>query len=143
MNPIPLSRRTPLAFTLVEVALALGILSFALVAILALVPVALRGSRDSIEKGLELEMVQTARARLISLPYTALPDSGVLYFTPEGVETTETGDVRYRLEFTNEADTALPGGQTAANVRTARLRILNTVTNRSGTACLYLPDNGL
>ncbi len=144
MRPLPFPQPSPrtTGFSLVEVALSLGILSFSLVTLMALVPVALRGSRDAIDKSLELELVQATRARLLSYPYATLPASGVFYFTPEAVETSATGEVRYEVAYTNEASTNLPGGQSTARVRTSRLTIRNVETRQSGTTSLHLPDNG-
>jgi len=133
-------------FTLVEIALTIGILAFSLVAIMGLLPIGLKASRQSIEQSLALEMSQTVRAYLSSLPYSALPATGSFYFDEEGMllpaQDDETG-ARYRVFYTNLAATALPDEQSAPNVRTSQLMIVNLVTNEERTGSFHLPDNGL
>jgi len=133
------------AFSLVEVAFAIGILSFSLVAMMSLVPVALTTSRDSIDKSLELEMLQVVRANLLNTPYSGLADSGNFLFDADAalVSGTTQAEVRYRVDYVNEPSTSFPGTQTALSLRTSRLRIENVLTKQVRQSCLHLPDNGL
>ena len=52
-------RATPAAFTLVEVALAMGVASFALVALIGMLPVGLATQRQAISNTIESQIVQT------------------------------------------------------------------------------------
>jgi len=138
--------RRKAAFTLVEVAMAIGILSFSLVAIMGLIPVALQASKESIDKSLELEMLQVVRANLLNTPYSDLQDSGRFLFDADAApvdDGAEDAKVRYRVDYINAASTSLPSEQTALNLRTSRVRIQNAVTGQVRESCLYLPDNGL
>ncbi len=134
------------AFSLVEVAFAIAILSFSLMAMMSLVPVALKASRDSIDKNLEIEILQVVRASLLNSPYSSLADSGSFFFDADAslLGTTEqTEEVRFKVDYVNEESTNFPAAQTALGLRTSRLRIENVLTKQVRQASLHLPDNGL
>jgi uncharacterized protein (TIGR02598 family) len=50
ISDCPISRRTVLGFSLVEVVIALGIVSFAVLAIVGMIPVALKSAQDSMRE---------------------------------------------------------------------------------------------
>ncbi len=58
------------AFSLVEIALALGVIAFALVAVVGVIPVGLQASRDSVDLTRTSMIAQDAAMRLPTLPYT-------------------------------------------------------------------------
>ncbi len=80
-------RSRPLAFSLVEVTLAMGVFAFALVSLLALMPTALQASRDSLDLTITNQAADQLAAKLQQnkLP---LPITGPIYFDNEGNETT-------------------------------------------------------
>ena len=59
------------AFTLVEVALALGVIAFALVAVVGMIPTALQSARDAVDLTRTSMIAQDAAMRLPTLPFTA------------------------------------------------------------------------
>lgn len=134
------------AMSLVEVALAIGILAFALVGMMSLLPVGLNASRQSIEKGIELELRQTLQAYLITLPSSALPNSEIWQFDADGKlipQGSTEGTPRYELEFTVAAQTTLPHQQGTTHLRTVQMEIRNRETGYTSFSSLHLPDNGL
>lgn len=132
--------------SLVEVALALGILSFTMVAIMGLLPVGLAASRQSIDKALELEIRQSLMAWMISYPFSALPESGSFHYNAEAVRLAAGADpaeIRYEVEYSVADSTALPATQSAPYLRTVEFVIHNVETGREVSGSLHLPDNGL
>lgn len=131
------------AFSLIEVAMAIGILSFCLISIMGLIPVALQTSRQSMNKNTEIRMLQAARAALLNTPYSALATNGYFSFDADGFLLSSSGSERYRVFYDNNPFTTLPGsGQSADRLTTTRLSFSNTVTGEVRTNSLHLPDNG-
>ncbi len=131
------------AFSLVEVALAIGILSFCLVSMMGLIPVALQTTRQSMNKSTEIRIVQSVRAALLSTNFSVLPPSGSFSFDREGLMLTNVGGTEYyRVLFSSAKNTILPGNNTASRLATTQLIISNTVTHDIHTNSLHLPDNG-
>ena len=130
-------------FSLIEVVLAIGIFGFCLISLMGLIPVALRTSRDSINKSTEVRMLQAVRANLINTPYSTLPTSGLFLFDSEGDErpVASLAEIRYRIFYANSNSTVLPGNQSAGKLTTAMLTISNVVTAKTQTNSLFLPDN--
>lgn len=76
------------AFSLAEVAFALGIFAFALVALLGLLPVAMKSSRDSLDISTATEVANTVAAELEQGSW-----SGPAYFDEEGNATIEANAI--------------------------------------------------
>jgi len=138
-SPFPRS-----GFSLIEVAMAIGIFSFCLITIMGLIPVALKTTRSSFDKNIETRMLQATRANLTHTPYSTLPGAGSLVFDSEGTEILlpSSTEIRFRVSYTNISTTVLPGGQTAAKLTTALISISNTATTVTSSNSLHLPDNG-
>lgn len=100
--------KKPAGFSLVEVALSLGIIGFALVAILALVPVGLRSGRDSVDATrtslIAQDVVNRVRASLDSNDSTSQ-----FYFSP------------YASEIASFFFYTLDGARTSNGARTGEL----------------------
>jgi uncharacterized protein (TIGR02598 family) len=134
------------AFSLVEVAVSIGILSFCMVAMLGLLPVALNSSRQSIDRICEIRMLETVRAALLKTPYSHLSGTTEFSFDVDGALLPETeGDgerLHFRIEAIFQSDTLLPAGQTAAKLVTAHVTIRDIVRKEERNWSLHLPDNG-
>ena len=63
--------KRPRAFSLVEVALALGIIAFALVAVVGMIPTGLQASRDAVDFTRTSMIAQDAAMRLPTMAYTS------------------------------------------------------------------------
>lgn len=137
LDSLPRPRRHS-AFSLVEVTLALGLISFAVVTILALIPSGLAVLRSSMDQSLEAQIVKGigARSILSSFDNVAVKD---LYFDEEGQETALIGDARFYVSVETETP-EFPGsdimaaGQWQAVAKTLRIEVVRKPTpTASGT----------
>lgn len=136
-------RGTP-AFSLVEVALAMGLLSFCVITLMGLIPVALQASRESMNKNMEIRMRQAVQAQLLAMPTSGLSTTGNYSFDPDGFlrDNTSTNEQRYLVEFATANQTVLPSGNPAKRLTTVTLIMSNVITHEKKTNHLHLPDNG-
>lgn len=135
--PLPLSVKTVIrserrslrlnnvqaAFSLVEVVLAIGVMSFAMMAVLGTLPVGLKSSQQSrvqvasanIARQLQAELQQISFDKDSSdvLNMQTLKDNP-FYFTLEGTRTTKPADAYYEASFVVN-DISLPGLPIAQN----------------------------
>gem|GEM_PF-2376117 len=76
------------AFSLIEVTLALGIVSFGLLVAVGMVPVGLKSLRESMDDSVKTQIIQEITGKLLIIPYGKIDDyisSGPYYFTEEGI----------------------------------------------------------
>ena len=107
--------RSIVAFSLVEIVLAMGIIAFALIVLFALLPVGLKSNTDSIGESQAVNLMQALIADRQASAYTnsssvynlpALNDvtkveTGTLYLMEDGVTTNATpGSARYKINYT-------------------------------------------
>jgi len=79
----------PAAFSLVEVAVAMGIFTFALVSLLALMPTAMQSTRDSLNLATALQLADKLAVRLNQADFNSLVPGGttkLYYFDDLGDE---------------------------------------------------------
>ncbi len=91
-------------FSLVEVALALGILAFGLISLIGLLPGSLTNFRSAIDRQVNDTITQSLEAKSDSFTYAELVDggamSGTFPFDSDGILTTTTDSVfTAKLEF--------------------------------------------
>jgi len=97
-------------FSLVEVVLAIGVTSFALLGMVALIPMGMKTSHQAIDAMTEAQIVQYARNELELTPFASLASSwdlatvgtakGTLYFDNQGLPTTSTDpEMIYKVTF--------------------------------------------
>ena len=99
-------------FSLIEVALALGIVSFILLPAVALLPVGLESVQASSTQTVTTNIAQQIRGQLQELTYTSLQSlpTTTYYYTSEGNQTTSSDpEVYYKSAFT-VTQTPVPGG---------------------------------
>ena len=97
------------AFSLVEVTLALGIISVSLLSLLGLVPAGLGVLRDSMDQTVHAQIVQSITAELVSSDFASLGNA-TLAFDQEGRPMASLGDSAARYCATiQEADPSMPG----------------------------------
>ncbi len=108
-------------FSLIEVAIAFGIISFALVVLLALLPMGLSSSREASAEEAATELLAATSADLrnaspgaTETPLFQLPPNpqgeATEYFSASGAKTTAVVDARFRLTIAGRAN-ANPGLQ--------------------------------
>lgn len=93
------------AFTLVEVMLALGIATFALLSVVALLPIGLGSLRASMDDAMEARILRRVSADIQMAPFTTSMNATTFYFDGDGEQTTGSGT--YRVTFT-PATVSLP-----------------------------------
>jgi len=94
--PLSRFRRSNQAFSLIEVTLALGIVAFALLPLVALLPVGLDSQRDAIESTTNAQILQTITGDLQRTEFDQLVNSEQL--------TTQTIPVRHFDDLGNEIE---------------------------------------
>lgn len=117
MRPAPDRKRSP-GFSLVELALALGIASFALIALLGLITVGYQTGGDAKEETLIAGMAQYVYGELKEQPFDTLATQ-TFYFDAQGNPLPGNTDAVYRCVTQIRAVDELPGVQT--NLIGARL----------------------
>jgi uncharacterized protein (TIGR02598 family) len=115
-------------FSLVEVTIAMGIISFALIALFGLLPTGLKTFRNSIDRsvssqiaqGIISEARQTDFANLTTLQTAA---GSPLRFTEEGDKTTDASKTVYVARVTVETQMGVPSATSYTNSSVAKIRV--------------------
>lgn len=143
-----LSRR---GFSLVEVTLALGLVTFGLVSTLAVLPVGLSTLREAREAVAEANILQQIGAEFEATPFMDIPATKTLYFDQEG-RRLNPGDPQRLYEVTTQATSpSYPGmpGQIVNRLKRIEIKIFR-LDGDSGSgssrpamlASLSIPDSG-
>lgn len=103
-------KRPSFAFSLVEVAIALGIFCFGIVSVLGLLPIGLKVSRDSIGEVVESNILQQIASDAELTDFDKLKDS-VFYFDDEGVllSSSASSNCLYTVKTKVFTSTIIPG----------------------------------
>jgi len=148
-------------FTLVEVTLAIGIISFAFVAMFGMLPVGLNVSRQAMDTTIEAQIVQQMKTQALQTDFSQLSELGKpgdeLYFDDQG-KAVEAAQAVYKAGYMKVPDTTvLPGGG-AASVTSKLATVTIYVVNTKGSASraqadatskeakkftILIPDNGI
>lgn len=102
------------AFSLVEVVLAIGIITFGLIVLLGLLPTGIKSNRDSSEESQAVNLlyalvadrqatsssIQSSRYSLPAVSNVVSQVNGILFATEDGVLTTNKANSRYRISYT-------------------------------------------
>jgi|GEM_PF-1233228 len=112
------------AFSLVEVVLALGLVSFAVIAILGLIPTGLTTLRQAMNQTVEAQIVKSIGARAVTANFTNLATNN-MFFDDEGLPTTTAAMAVYTVNVTTNVP-VFPGSSNAINYTNSltTLRIL-------------------
>jgi len=146
------------AFTLVEVTLAIGIVSFAFVAMFGLLPVGLSVSRQAIDTTIEAQIVQKLKTQALQTDFSQLEtlhQADPYYFDDQGKKAEEAGAM-YKAFFAEvPVETQLPANVSTRKLRTVTIYVVNTKGNSAIASenaetsrhakkfTLMIPDNGL
>lgn len=101
------------AFTLVEVTMSIGLVSFALLTMIGLMPAGLRALRDSTQQSINSQILQQISSGLVVKSFASRTDfSGFggtnLYFDEEAQPLTSSSGARYKAAITVQ-NPCLPG----------------------------------
>lgn len=133
MKTIRSSRR---AMSLIEVAIAVGIVSFCLVSLMALFPTMLKAVRESREKSLSQRMYQTITEDLHDYPvgagsnriYTFDAEGFLLAIAPpRSGQTFRSGVLRFEGQATNNVSATLPTNAINTNIVLSLIELTDTV----------------
>ena len=144
-------------FTLVEVTLALGVISFAFVAMFGLLPVGLNVSRQAIDTTVTAQIMQQLKTQALQTDFSmldALASAEPYYFDDQG-KTVSPEVALYKAVYEVSTQTALSDSLTSDRLATVTIYVQNTNGSPSVTAldptaspgakkfALLIPDNGL
>lgn len=107
-HPAIRSRRR--GFSLVEVTIALGIVGFAAVTVMALVPVGLKSLRNSIDQTVESQIGQQISSDILQTPFAQV-GSFTNYYDNEGFPVSKTNDAIFTAEITPSTNFSYPGSE--------------------------------
>lgn len=146
------------AFSLVEVTLAIGIVSFAFVAMFGMLPVGLSVSRQAMDTTIESQIVQQLKTQALQTDFSqlgGLDDSGPFYFDNQGKSTTEASALYKAGYLPVSTATKLPAGVNTTRLARVTISVLNTKGSAERAASnltnapdarkftILIPDNGL
>lgn len=151
-------------FTLVEVTLAIGIISFAFVAMFGMLPVGLNVSRQAMDTTIEAQIVQQLKTQALQTDFKKLGSLGKdaqgnvapFYFDDQGKVVETSSEAVYKAEFLPvPGETVLPDGSVSKRLATVTILVLNTKGSAERAALdlesapdakkftTLIPDNGL
>lgn len=145
--------RYRLGFSLVEVTLALGVVSFALLALVGVMPAGLSTMRQAADKLVESQVVRQLGADALHTPFSKLSSrfSGVsMYYDDAGLALSNASDpgVRYRASVVL-AQPAFPGSTTETSLTnslwTMRIALATVSSGREISTNYYniqVPNSG-
>ena len=129
------SRQSRAGFSLVEVVIAVGIVAFAFIPLLGLVPMGLNASRQAIDTTVEAQIIQQMTSEALQTDFSTLStlnNSALLYFDANGNVTSSASSAIYKACFSvPTGGTQLPGmatGTTTQQLTTVTIYILSTRT---------------
>jgi len=99
------------AFSLVEVTLAMGIISFGMVAVLGLMPIGLTTMRQAMDASIEEQIVQKITGEVLLTPFSQLSTSIIdksYYFDDQGIAVAAADNARFWVTI-KEDKTTYPG----------------------------------
>ncbi len=110
------SART-LGFSLIEVTMAIGLISFAMLSIVGLMPVGLSTLRNAMNQTVEGQIVQKMSGRFLLTPFSQLrtnySTSQSFYYDQEGEEVPGAGTAAFKVTAFPPANAIYPGSSNA------------------------------
>lgn len=143
-----LQHRRAGGFSLVEVTLALGLVSFALVSTLGLLPTGLSTLRSSMNQTVEAQILQSIANRSIIASYGNV-DTNTLYYDDEGLPV-DRADKAYYIANISPQAVSFPGSSNAVSLtnslKTVRVAVVARPfpngPGRTNTFSLQLANSG-
>ncbi|MEZ0254532.1 MAG: Verru_Chthon cassette protein B [Chthoniobacter sp.] len=160
-TPFRMTRRVAVGgFSLVEVVIAIGVIAFAFIPMMGMLPTGLNLSRQAIDATVEAQIAQQLTAEVQQTDFSRLEDlasSSVVnpyYFDDQGSKVADPANAIYQAIFAISTSTTLPDAVATQKLATVTLCVLNTKSNRtsqeqdltknpdSKKITLLVPDNG-
>lgn len=145
-------RSAPTGFSLVEVTIALGIVSFALISVMGLMPVGLSTMREAMDQTTEAQISRRISGELMLTPFTRLDgwvSNSPLFFDDQGgLQASRDAETRYTVAIRRGVP-VYPGSSNApnlsSNMATFVLEIqrgpVSSQMSRS-TNVIHIPNSG-
>lgn len=133
-SPNPdIRRASARAFSLIEVAMALGIVAFAFTALLGMLPVGLGLFRSATDTSVASRIVQKVSGDLQQADFDTLTsvNGEILYFDEQGTSVLASGQAIYWVRVSIFSAPQLPGGTPAGGDNLARV-VIQVAHNPSG-----------
>jgi uncharacterized protein (TIGR02598 family) len=132
-------------FSLIEVTIALGIVSFALIALFGLLPTGLTTFRSSIDRSVASQIAQNIinqarQTEFSSLSTLATPAGSPKRFTEDGDETTDATKTIYVAKIEVETSVSLPADLPTTNTSMAKIRV-RVVNSPSGSEAAFTSNS--
>ncbi len=126
--------------TLVEVTIALGLVSFGLISVLGLLPTGLITLRDARDSSARSRYLQTIQAEYLSLSFGDVPSNNLFYFDRDGqpVEAASSSKL-YKVSVESLAP-VYPDQPVGVEDSLRRLRVTSWQLNSSGTTNGLAPN---
>lgn len=130
----------PRAFSLVEVAIAIGIVTFSLVSVLGLLPIGLSSFRDATESTIESQIISQIASEAALMPFHELPgyaSAGPYYFNEEGSRVESEAQASYWADVSLKPP-SYPGNPASIDGDLTNLQVkITTLRNRATTKRLH------
>lgn len=135
------------AFSLVEVVLALGVVSFGMISIVGLLGMGLKNFHDAIDTTTEAQITQRLANELQLGSYANLTNAASTnyYFTPEGLET-NAGSAIYTATIAPPVNLTVPGAGASYPTNTMAFSISiwsKSAPQTTNVNAVYISNNGL
>lgn len=160
--PVPLSETRQGGFSLIEVVMALGIMSFALMGLVGLLPAGLSQFRQAVDVTVKAQIAQELTAMIQRTDYDSLAALGapgspeIYYYDAEGAKLPSSDNDSHaytaKTYVTSDADlshllaptwASAPSGRPLNNVSAVRIEITSrTAPDRPHTSITYVANTG-
>lgn len=144
-NSPSLRRYQGFGFTLVEVVLALGLFSFAIVSLVSLLPLSLDAARTATEITRQAEAIQKVVTELSQSRFANVVAMNQMEraFTYDGDPTTDTKDTYFRVRVSVVPTTLLPGAANpSVSLARASLTVATPRQTMAGKTAITISDMG-
>ena len=135
------------AFTLIEVLLALGIVSFAFIALFGVLPVGLQTYRKAMDATTRANIVSVISSELAQAPYATIDvrDGTDRFFSDQGQEVSSSSrDVRFRVTYENIDDSTSLFGVDNTSLKPVTIDISTVDGDTSlSRVTIFVADNGI
>jgi len=145
----PPGARGKSAFSLIEVTIAIGIVGFALLAVMGAISTGSNIQRQAINATIQAQIMQNVMGALRQSDWTKISDTTSkgwngtnLYFDERGVSINDEALAIYKATPTVTASVALPGAPENTNMARVNVQISKNSTNDSVTVSAIIANNG-
>lgn len=140
------------AFSLVEVIIALSIISVSVVSVVGVMPMCLGSMREAVDQTAKAQIVERVADEVMLTPFSGLAAYAAkspFYFDDQGtLQAAKDGKTRYEVKVTN-APANFPGSEDGAPVSTSLAAFSLEIARWTGSAevgaskyVIYVPNSG-